>query len=130
MGRPRDLHGICMQVLTVWDITFKFLPRPTAQENEVLKIPDLREKDAVLDSGADWCAHTHMIQYVEVCELLARAQETYYIMKQLAIFVTSTMNMVESFFSRLKLDNIQECLANLSSFPANYQLPSLKRWCL
>ena len=42
--------------------------------------------------------HTHMIQYVEVCELLARAQETYYIMKQLAIFVTSTMNMVEKFF--------------------------------
>ena len=39
-----------------------------------------------------------MMQYVEVCELLAGAQETYYIMKQLAIFVTSTMNMVESFF--------------------------------
>ena len=74
--------------------------------------------------------HTLMMQYVEVCELLAGAQETYYIMKQLAIFVTSTMNMVESFFSRLKLNNIQECLANLSSFPANYQLPSLKRWCL
>ena len=32
----------------------------------------------MLDSGAEW--------YVEVCELLARAQETYYIMKQLAIF--------------------------------------------
>ena len=27
-----------------------------------------------------------MMRYVEVCELLARAQETYYIMKQLAIF--------------------------------------------
>ena len=26
-------------------------------------------------------------QYVEVCELLAGAQETYYIMKQLAIFL-------------------------------------------
>ena len=71
---------------------------------------------------------THMMQYVEVCELLAGAQETYYIMKQLAIFVTSTMNMVEVFSP--KLDNIQECLANLSNFPANYQLPSLKRWCL
>ena len=44
--------------------------------------------------------HTHMMQYVEVCELLAGAQETYYIMKQLAIFVTSTMNMVESFFCK------------------------------
>ena len=31
--------------------------RPTAQENEVLKFPDLREEDAVLDSGAE-CAHT------------------------------------------------------------------------
>ena len=29
---------------------------------------------------------TYMMRYVEVCELLARAQETYYIMKQLAIF--------------------------------------------
>ena len=52
------VHGICMQVLTVWDITFTFLPRPTAQENGVLKFPDLREEDAVLDSGAK-CAHTH-----------------------------------------------------------------------
>ena len=40
------------------------------------------------------------MQYVEVCELLAGAQERYYIMKQLAIcFVTSAMNMVESFLS-------------------------------
>ena len=30
----------------------------TTQENEVLKFPDLREEDAVLDSGAE-CAHTH-----------------------------------------------------------------------
>ena len=52
------VRGICMHVLTVWDITFTFLPRPTAQENEVLKFPDLREEDAVLDSGAE-CAHTH-----------------------------------------------------------------------
>ena len=29
-----------------------------------------------------------------------------------------------------KLDNIQECLVELSSFSANYQLPFLKRWCL
>ena len=58
-----------MQVLTVWDITFTFLPRPTAQEKGALKFPDLREEDAVLDSGAE-CAHTHMMQYVEVCELL------------------------------------------------------------
>ena len=49
------VHGICMQVLTVWDT---LLPRPSAQENEVLKFPDLREEDAVLDSGAE-CAHTH-----------------------------------------------------------------------
>ena len=53
------VHGICMQVLTVWDITLNtFLPRRTAKENEVLKFPDLREEDAVLDSGAE-CAHTH-----------------------------------------------------------------------
>ena len=55
------IHGICMQELTVWDITCTFLPRPTAQENGVLKYPDLREEDntkyAVLDSGAE-CAHT------------------------------------------------------------------------
>ena len=38
--------------------TFTFLPRRTAQENEVLKFPDMREEDAVLDSGAE-CAHTH-----------------------------------------------------------------------
>ena len=29
-----------------------------------------------------------------------------------------------------KLDNVQECLVKPSSFPANYQLPSLKSWCL
>ena len=46
--------------------------------------------------------HTHMMQYVEVRELPAGAQETYYIMKQLAIFVTSAMNMVESFFSKAR----------------------------
>ena len=40
------------------------------------------------------------MQFVEVYEVLAEAQETYYIMKQLAIFVTSAMNMVESFFSK------------------------------
>ena len=41
------------------------------------------------------------MQYVEVCELLAGAEERYYIMKQLAIcFVTSAMNMVESFLSK------------------------------
>ena len=104
---------------------FTFLPRPTAQENEVLKFPDLREEDAVLDSGAE-CAHTHMMQYVEVCELLAGAQETYYIMKQLAILWQAQWVWWKVFSQ--KLDNIQECLANLSSFPANYQLPSLKRW--
>ena len=50
----------------VWDITCTFLPRPTAQENGVLKYPDLREEDntkyAVLDSGAE-CAHT-LMQYM------------------------------------------------------------------
>ena len=39
------VHGICMQVLTVWNITCTFLPRPAAQENWVLKFPDLREED-------------------------------------------------------------------------------------
>ena len=29
---------------------------------------------------------THMMRYVEVCELQAKAQDTYNIMKQLAIF--------------------------------------------
>ena len=37
-----------------------------------------------------------MMRYVEVCELLARAQETYYVMKQLAFFVTNATNMVEA----------------------------------
>ena len=85
-----------MQVLTVWDTAFTFLPRPTAQENGVLKFPDLRGEDAGVVFRSRVC--THMMQYVKVCELLAGAQETYYIMKQLAIFVTSAMNMVESFF--------------------------------
>ena len=41
--------------------TCTFLPRPTAEENGVLKFPDLREEDntkyVVFDSGAE-CAHT------------------------------------------------------------------------
>ena len=53
------IHGTCMQDLTIWVITYTFLPRPAAQENGVLKFPDLREEDntfyAVLDSGAE-CA--------------------------------------------------------------------------
>ena len=40
------------------------------------------------------------MQFVEVCELLARAKERYYIMKQLAIcFVTGAVSMVKSFLS-------------------------------
>ena len=42
------VHGICMQVLTIWDVTCTFLPRPTAQENGVLKFPDLKEEDKML----------------------------------------------------------------------------------
>ena len=61
-----------MQVLTVWDITFTFLPRPTAQENGVLKSPDLR----MLCWIQELSVHTHMMRmYVEVCELLAGVQE-------------------------------------------------------
>ena len=94
----------------------------TAQENEVLKFPDLREEDVVLDSGAE-SAHTHTMQYVhvEVCELLAGAQETCYIMKQLAIFVTSTMNMVESFFSKARQHPVPcESLKFSSQLPASF----------
>ena len=57
--------------------------------------------------------HTHMMQYVEVCEPLAGAQETNYIMKQLTIFVTSTMNMVESFSPKL-FSKAQQHLNNIS----------------
>ena len=66
--------------------------------------------------------HTHMMQYVEVCELLAEAQETYYIMKQLAIFVTSTMNMVESFFSKARQHPGVPCvyLKFSSQLPASF----------
>ena len=40
------------------------------------------------------------MQYVEVCELPAGAEERYYIMKLLAIcFVTGAVSMVESFLS-------------------------------
>ena len=46
------------------------MSRPTSEENRVFKFPDLREED----SGAE-CAD---VQFVEVCELLARPQETYY----------------------------------------------------
>ena len=38
------VHGMCMQVLTVWDITFKFLPRPTAQENEPFSTAERSER--------------------------------------------------------------------------------------
>ena len=68
--------------------------------------------------------HTHMMQYVEVCELLAGAQETYYIciMKQLAIFVTSKMNMVESFFSKARQHPGVPCesLKFSSQLPASF----------
>ena len=69
------------------------------------------------------------MQYVEVCELLAGAEERYYIMKQLAIcFVTSAMNMVESFLSEAQQHPGVPCEA--LKFLANNQLPSLKKWCL
>ena len=45
---------------------------------------------------------THMMQSVEVCELLARAQETYYIVNSWQIFVPSAMNMVEFFLSEAR----------------------------
>ena len=66
--------------------------------------------------------NTLMMQYVEVCELLAGAQETYYIMKQLAIFVTSTMNMVESFFSKAQQHPGVPCesLKFSSQLPASF----------
>ena len=72
-----------------------------------------------------------MMRYVEVCELPARAQlqETYYIMKQPAFFCDKPNEYGGKFFSR-KIDNIQECLVKPSSFPTNYQLPSLKSWRL
>ena len=50
---------------------------------------------------------------------------TSHLVKQLAIFGQAQWIWWKVFSP--KLDNIQECLANLSSFPANYQLPSLKR---
>ena len=64
-----------------------------------------------------------MMQYVEVCELLvAGAQETYYIMEQLAIFVTSTMNMVERFFSKARQHPGVPCepLKFSSQLPASF----------
>ena len=66
--------------------------------------------------------HTHIMQYVKVCEPLAGAQETYYIMKQLAIFVTSTMNMVESFFSKARQHPRMPCepLKFSSQLPASF----------
>ena len=66
--------------------------------------------------------HTHMMQYVEVCELLAGAQETYCLMKQLAIFVTSTMNKVERFFSKARQHPGVPCesLKFSSQFPASF----------
>ena len=45
LKRALWVHWICMQVLTAWDITWKSLPRPAAQENGLLKFPDLREED-------------------------------------------------------------------------------------
>ena len=75
-----------------------------------------------------WIQELSLNKIDAVCELLAGAEERYYIMKQLAIcFVTSAVWW--KVFSP-KLSNIQECLLKLSSFLANNQLPSLKRWCL
>ena len=50
-------------------------------------------------------------------------------MKQLASFLWQAQWRWWKVFCP-KLDNIQECLVKLSTFPPNYQLPSLKRWCL
>ena len=111
----------------LWDITFTFLPRPAAQENGVLKFPDLREEDAVLDSGAE-CAHTNDA----VCgSLWAASRSARDILHYETVdnYCYKHNEYGGKFFSP-KLDNIQECLANLSSFPANYQLPSMKKWCL
>ena len=46
---------------------------------------------------------THMMRYVEVCELLARAQETYYIMKQLAIFCDKRNECLLEFWNIFKI---------------------------
>ena len=52
------------------------------------------------------------MQFVEVCELLAGAEERYYIMKQLAIcFVTSAVSMVESFLCEAQQHPGVPCVA-------------------
>ena len=63
-----------------------------------------------------------MMQYVEVCELLGGSQETHYIMKRLAIFVTSTMNTVDSFFSKARQHPGVPCesLKFSSQLPASF----------
>ena len=85
------VHGICMQVLTFWDFFSLCLylcisARPSVQEYGVLKFPDLREEEsiyyAVSVSGAEFA----VLQYVEVCELLAGGQETYYAYERVGIF--------------------------------------------
>ena len=65
--------------------------------------------------------HTH--DAVSVCELLARAQETYYIMKQLAIFLWQTqLNVVESFLSEARQHPGVPCeaLKFSSQLPASF----------
>ena len=71
----------------------------------------------MLDSGAEFTA----MQYVEVCELLARTQETYYIMKQLAFFCDKR-NVVESFLSEARQHPEVPCeaLKFSSQLPASF----------
>ena len=110
------VHGICkcMQVLTVWDIKFTFLPRPTAQENEVLKFPDLREEDAACVGFRSWvCTHTWCSMWKSVSYQPDRKRHT--TLRNSWQFVWQAQRIWWKVFSP-KLDNIQECLANLSSF--------------
>ena len=75
-----------------------------------------------------WIQELSVHTYDAVCGSLwatSQAQETYYITDETAgNFLWQTQRIW------WKLDDIQECFVKPSSFPANYQLPSLKSWCL
>ena len=99
------VQGIFIQVLTVWDSTCTFLPRPACPGKWSFEVSrsEGRGYYLVCCVGFRSWVWTHLMQYVEVCELLARAEERYYIMKQLAIcFVTGAVSMVESFLSEVQ----------------------------
>ena len=99
--------------------------------NGVFKFPDLREEDntyTVLDSGAE-CAHTWCRMWKCVSyQPEHKIRQTTLWNSWLFLCDKRNAGIWWKVFSP-KLDIIPECVVQVSSFPVNYQLPSLKTAC-